>query len=53
MKKSIDIRKRVDKLIEAIKEVPSKRRSAALERLLTDLQTACAEYDAEPEAGAQ
>lgn len=51
MKKSTDIRKRIDKLIDAIKEVPAKRRSAALERLLTDLQMACAEYDSEPEAG--
>ncbi|HWP88357.1 MAG TPA: hypothetical protein VNM70_10790 [Burkholderiales bacterium] len=53
MKKSIDIRKRVGTLIASIKEVPAKRRSAALEQLLTDLQRACAEYDAEPQAGAE
>jgi hypothetical protein len=55
MKKPIHIdllRKRLDRLIEAIKWVPAKRRSTALNQLLADLQRAAAEYDSDPEAAA-
>ena len=51
MKKFTDVRRRVGNLIRAIEWIPAKRRSAAMERLLADLQRAAAEYDAEPEAG--
>jgi len=45
MKKAVDLRKRVGKLIEAIEAIPVKHRTSAMTRLLTDLQSACTEFD--------
>jgi hypothetical protein len=53
MKRSIDLRSRVVNLIKALQEIPSKHRTPALDRLLSDLMCAVAVYDGEPEGDGQ
>lgn len=45
MKKAIDLRKRVGALIRALQDIPAKHRTPAMQRLLTRMSAAAAEYD--------
>jgi hypothetical protein len=45
MKTAVDLRRRVGKLIELLKDIPEKHRTPAMARLLADLQSAAAQFD--------